>query len=226
MTTALTIIDRAYTILGYKDAGEPLSADDANQGLNALNSMVDSWNTQRLFIVSTLEIVGTVSGISAGVGPALAFNTLNPVTAENGGFARIGGIDYPIEMIDRQTYAGLTLKTVQSTFPQYAYFDRQLPTSTLYFYPVPSAAVQVHIPFQVQLTAFADLATDYGLAQGYQRALELSLAEELSMGLRDLPAVVVRNAANARRAIRRSNVDVPLLNVMPQNTRFNIYSGM
>jgi hypothetical protein len=226
MTTALTIIDRAYTIFGYKDAGEPLSADDANQGLNALNSMVDSWNTQRLFIVSTVEIVGTVSGAPAGVGPALTFNTINPVTVENGAFTRVGGVDYPIEMIDRQTYAGLTLKTVTSTFPQYAYFDRQLPTSTIYFYPVPSAAVQVYLPCQVQLSAFADLVTDYSIAQGYQRALELSLAEELAMGLRDLPAVVVRNAANARRVIRRSNVEVPLLNVMPQNTRFNIYSGM
>jgi hypothetical protein len=86
--------------------------------------------------------------------------------------------------------------------------------------------VQVYLPCQVQLSAFADLVTDYSIAQGYQRALELSLAEELAMGLRDLPAVVVRNAANARRVIRRSNVEVPLLNVMPQNTRFNIYSGM
>lgn len=226
MTTAATIIERAYSIFGYKDAGEALSGADANYALGVLNGMIDSWNTQRLFIVSVVLVTGTVSGVSAGVGPALAFNTPNPVAVENGGFARVGGVDYPIELIDRQTYDGLTLKTVQSTFPQYAYFDRSLPTSTLYFYPVPSAAIQVYMPFQVQLTAFADIDTDYNLALGYKRALELSLAEELSMGMRELPAVVVKNAANARRAIRRSNVEVPLLNAMPENVRFNIYSGL
>ena len=39
MTTALQIIDRAYSLLGYKAAGEVLSSDDANYGLEALNAI-------------------------------------------------------------------------------------------------------------------------------------------------------------------------------------------
>ena len=226
MTTALSIINRAYSVIGFKAAGETLSGEDSSEALDALNSLIDSWNTQRLLIPTVDEVIGSVTGASATVGPGLVFNTPNPVDIEAGGFARIGGIDYPIELIDRQTYAGLAVKTVSSTFPQYAYFDKGNPTSTVYFYPAPSGAVTIYLPFQVQLSAFVDLTTDYKLLPGYQLALQLSLAEELAMGIRDVPALVARKASNARRVIRRSNVDVPLLNVMPRGVRFNIYSGL
>ena len=60
MTTALQIIDRAYALLGYKAAGEALSSDDADYALDALNAMLDGWNTQSMCIVSADEIVGTM----------------------------------------------------------------------------------------------------------------------------------------------------------------------
>lgn len=226
MTTALTIINRAYSLLGYKAAGEALGAEDTFYALDALNAMVDGWNTQRMFIVTVDDVVGTVSGVSANVGLGQTFDTVRPVTVENGAFTRLNGIDYPIEWIDRETYADISLKTVQSSFPQYAFYNNALPIGTVYFYPAPVAPVEVHLPLQVQLTAFADIATDYTLAPGYQKALEYSLAEELAPGIRPVDPPLMRIAANARRAIRRTNVEVPLLSPMPQNVRFNIYSGL
>lgn len=226
MTTALTIINRAYSLLGYKAAGEALSGEDATYALDALNSMIDSWNTQRLFIVSVEPVVGTVSSISADVGPGLTFDTVRPVSAENGAFSRVDGVDYQIEWIDRETYASISLKTVTSSFPQYGFYDNSLPNGVVYFYPVPTGPIEIHIPFQVQLSAFADVTTEYTLAPGYQLALEYSLAEELAPGIKPIDALMARKAMNARRAIRRSNVEVPLLNPMPQNMRFNIFSGL
>lgn len=224
--TALDIINRAYTLLGVKAAGESLSADDRQYALDALNALVDSWNTQRLFIVTVQEVVANVSGATATVGSGGTFNTTRPVDVENGAFSRVNGIDYSIDWIDRVTYERLTLKTTTSTFPQYAYFDRNLPTATVYFYPVPSAAVEIHLPLQVQLTQFADLITSYTMAPGYQRALEYSLAEELAPGIRGVDPLITRLAANARRAIRRTNVDVPQMNADLRNVRFNIYAGV
>ena len=226
MTTALQIIDRAYALLGYKAAGEALGSDDADYALDALNAMLDGWNTQSMCIVSADEIVGTVSGATAGVGPGLVFDTPRSVEVLDGSFTRMGGIDYPVKWIDRETYANISLKTVQSTFPEYAYFDGAMPTSTVYFYPVPSTPVEFHLALQVQLTAFADLATDYPLAPGYLKALQYSLAEELSPGIKDLPMLIMRTAASARRAIRRTNVHVAQLDSGIINARFNIYSGL
>lgn len=224
--TALDIIERAYSLLGFKAAGEPLSADDADYGLSALNSMIDSWNTQRLCIVTVEEAVASVSGQTATVGPGQTFNVARPVDVEDGAFSRLSGIDYSIEWIDRVTYERLSLKTVSSSFPQYAYYDRNMPIGTVYFYPVPSGAIEVHLPLQVQLSEFASLATDLTLAPGYARALAYSLAEELAPGLKPLDPQIARTAFIARRAIRRTNVELPLMNADLRNVRFNIYSGL
>lgn len=225
MTTALQIIDRAYSLLGYKPAGEVLSADDADYGLQALNAMLDGWNTQAMCIVSVGEVVASISSISATVGPGKDFDTPRPVQVEDGAFSRINGIDYPVKWIDRATYANIPLKTVQSSFPHYAYYDANMTTATVYFHPVPAGGVVFHMPVQTQLTAFSNLSTDYPLAPGYTKAMQYSLAEELAPGIKELPLSVMRTAANARRAIRRTNVDVALLDTGIQNVRFNIYSG-
>lgn len=226
MTTALQIIDRAYSLLGYKAAGEVLSSDDANYGLEALNAMLDGWQTQSMYIVSKGAVVATVSGVSATVGPGMIFDTPRPVRIEDGSFTRLNGVDYEVKEIDRETYASISLKTVSSTFPQYIYYDGNMPTANLFFYPAPVAGVEFHLAVQTQLTAFADLATVYPLAPGYAKALQYSLAEELAPGIKEVPMSVMRIAANARRAIRRTNVDVPLLDSGVQNARFNIYSGL
>lgn len=226
MTTALQIIERSYSLLGFKAAGETLGSDDAAYALDALNAMLDGWNTQRLFIVSVDEVVATISTVSATVGTGQDFNTPRPVDVEAGSFTRIGGLDYPVKWIYRETYATIPLKTVRATFPQYAYYDANMPIGHVYFYPLPNGPVEFHLAIQVQLSAFADLTTNYTLAPGYLKALQYSLAEELSPGIKELPASVVRMAANARRAIRRTNVNVGQLDSGIINARFNIYSGL
>lgn len=226
MTTALQIIERAYSLLGYKDASEPLTGADTEYALGVLNTMIDGWSTQSLFIVSTAEVVASITGASAGVGPGLTFDTPRPVRVEDGSFSRIGGVDYPVKWIDRETYAGISLKQVQADFPQYAHYDAGMASGTVYFYPLPMAGAEFHLAVQVPLAAFADLTTNYPLPPGYEKALQYSLAEELSPGVKDLPVSVVRAAANARRAIRRTNVSVPLLDSGIENARFNIYSGL
>lgn len=226
MTTALQIIDRAYALLGFKAAGEPLSADDAAYALDALNVMIDGWNTQSLFIVSVGEVVAMISGVSATVGPGMTFDTPRPTQVEVGAFTRIGGIDYPVKWIDREAYARIALKTVQSSFPQYAYYDANMPTASIFFYPQAAGSLEFHLPLQTQMTAFDNLSTDYPLAPGYAKALQYSLAEELAPGIKELPVSLMRAAANARRAIRKTNVNVAQLDTGVQNARFNIYSGL
>lgn len=224
--SAQSLIERAYTMIGYKAAGEALSGPDIADALGVLNGMLDAWNAQRLFIVTVNEVVATVAGGTASIGPGMEFGVPRPVRIENGAFARMNGVDYPIQWIDRETYARITLKTVQSSFPQYAYYDANLPTATIFFYPVPLVPIDVHLPLQQTLQQFLDPETAYFMAPGYKRALEYSLAEELSIGYRALDPNIARLGANARRAIRRTNVDVPQMNVDLPNVRFNIYSGL
>lgn len=211
MATASDIIDRAYALIGFKDAGEALSGADAQYALGALNDMIDAWNTQRLFIYTIAEVVASASGLPIAIGPGMAINTARPVTMEAGSFARIAGLDYPITWIDDEQYQGIAIKNMSSAIPQFGHYDGGNPTGTISLWPYQTTPTELHLMVRQQLAAFPDMATDVPLAQGYKNAIQYSLAEELASGVRELPALVAKKAILYRRAIRITNVNVPLL---------------
>lgn len=211
MANATDLINRAYSLIGFKDPGEALSASDADYALNVLNDMIDSWNTQRLFIYTITEVVATVSGLPITIGPGMAISTARPVTMESGSFARILGLDYPITWIDNEQYQAIPIKSLSTSIPQYGFYDGGNPMGNIYLWPYQTTATELHLMVRSQLGAFADLITDVPLVQGYALALQYSLAEELAVGVREISPLLVRKAAAARRAIRHSNVGVPLL---------------
>lgn len=213
MTTANSLIDRAYSLLGYKDPGEALSGADAAYALSALNDMIDSWNTQGYFIVTVSDVVTTVSGLPITIGPSMAIDVPRPTEMKAGAFVRSGGVDFPIEWISREEYDSITVKSISSNIPAYGYYDAGLPTGNIYLWPYSLAGAELHLPLNSSLSEFADLSTDYNLAPGYRKAISYSLAEELSPGVRELPAQVAKQAFLARKAIRRTNVRVPLLDL-------------
>lgn len=213
MTTALEIIDRAYSLLGFKAAGEALSADDAAYGLDALNTVLDSWNTQRLFAFTLSEVIATVSGLPIPIGPGLAISTPRPVTMENGSFARIMGLDYPITWLTLEQYQAIPIKDLSTSIPQYGFYDGNHPTGSIYLWPYQKTPTELHLMVRSQLAYFSDLSTDVPLAQGYKAALQYTLAEELAPGVREAPMLLLKKAAMYRRAIRITNVSVPLLQV-------------
>lgn len=211
MATASDIIDRAYGLIGFKDAGEPLSGADAQYALGVLNDMLDAWNTQRLFIYTIMEVVASASGRPIAIGPGLAIDTARPVAMENGSFARIMGLDYPITWLTSEQYQAIPIKNMAMAIPQYGFYDGGNPTGSIYLWPYQSTPTELHLMVRQQLAAFPDMATDVPLAQGYKQAIQYSLAEELAPGVRELPALVAKKAALYRRAIRITNVSVPLL---------------
>ena len=218
--SAQAIIDRAYSILGYKAAGESLSGEETAYALDVMNSLIDSWNTQSMFMVSVVESVALVSSASATIGTGLTFDVPRPTMIKEGAFARLNNIDYPIQVVDRATYERIVQKTIKGTFPQCAYYDAAAVTPTVYFYPVPVLPVEVHLPVAVYLSEFELPTTEFSLVPGYRKALEYSLAEELAPGIKDLSPTVIRMAANARRFIRRTNAVVPMLDInVPTNQR-------
>lgn len=211
MSTARQIIERAYIAIGYKDPSEPLNGQDTNYALDVLNSMIDGWNTQNLYILSNNELVTTTSVSPVTIGVSQTINTPRPVSLIDTSFVRINNIDYPLTIIGDQEYNAICLKTIPSTIPIYAYYDRGSPIGKIYLYPIPSVSVEIHIFCNSQLSQFANLDTDYSLAQGYFNALFLSLAEQLTLGVNEASPMLIKQAWSARHAIKKSNVEVPLL---------------
>ena len=215
MTTALQIVNRAAEILGYKDPDETLSGNDGNNFLGVLNDLVDAWNTQRMFIVAVVETVQSVSGLPITIGSGGTINVTRPVRMEDGAYIRLSGSDYPIHWVSRAEYDNIVVKSTAGNIACYGYYEPALPLGKIYLWPYPSSAVELHLQLQTQLTQFADLATDYTLAPGYKRALEYSLAEELAPGRRELSQKAQQIAATARKAIRRTNVEIPQQSLAP-----------
>jgi len=209
MTQALAIINRAYDLIGYKDPDEPLTGSDSQSGLDALNSMIDAWQGMPLYVYAVEYLVQTVSGDPITIGTGGTLNTERPVSIPNGGFVRAGGIDYGFTMIDREAWASISLKSLNTPWPSFCYYEPALPLGNLYFYPQ-MVDMELHLPLPKRVSQFDDLQTDYTLEKGYRIALEYSLAEELAPGKTTLEPIIVRKAAQYRKAIQRS--EIPLLN--------------
>lgn len=209
MPTAQAIINRACDLFGYKDPSESLSSSDSTNFLGVLNDMLDGWNTQRLYMVNIGEVVQTVSGLPITIGPTGTINVPRPSQMEDGAFIRMNGSDYPVRWISQIEYDEIIIKSQAGVLAYCGYYDPEVPLGKIYLWPQPVAPVELHLQIQQQLTSFADLTTNYTFAVGYSKALAYSLAEELAPGKRELSPSVIRLAYAARRAIRRSNVDVP-----------------
>lgn len=209
-TTVLDLCTRAGKLIGAFAAGEQLPADDANDIFAALNSMLDSWSTERLFLyVITQDILTlTPSQQSYTVGPTgNLVTTARPLSVEDDTFIRVTGTDYPVMILSPAQYRAIPNKAAPPTnLPLSMFYDPTWPNGTLYFWPPPTAGTQLYLYSQQPLAAFTGLAQTFSYPPGYQRALEYSLAEEIAP-LFDVTVQpqVARTAAVARRNLKRIN---------------------
>lgn len=210
--TALDIINRAAELIGYKDVDESLTATEKSNFLGVLNSIVDTWNSQRLYITQVEETATNVSSSPVTIGTSMTINVPRPVVIEAGSFIRSSGTDYPLKWMTREEYNAIADKSSTSSIPTHAYYNRDIPTGYIYLYPVPSTTVALHLQLRTMLSEFADTSTSYSLAPGFKKALVYTLAEELAPGRRPLDPQIARIAANSRRVIKRANHVIAPLN--------------
>jgi len=228
--TALDMIKKAMRLIGALGQGEFPTSSEADDGLNALNSMMDSWTTERLMIYQLLEESFTWASGNASrtMGSGGDFDTTAPVKLDSG-FSRISGVDYPFRIVEKNVYDGIASKTVQSTYPDLIYFQDGNPLVTLYGYPVPSANLEIHLNTWKILQVFTALTDSYALPQGYQRAIEYNLALEIAaeFGV-DVPARVEKIAMESKGNIKRINSAPIIARIDEANVagtrRYNIFS--
>lgn len=208
------MITRAMRLAGVFTKNTAPDDDEAADGLAALNAMLDSWSTERLFVY---YIVDESLTLSAGdgqytMGSGGDLNTTAPTRIDPSCVIRLNDLDYPLSIIDNQAWAAITAKTIQSNIPIYLFPDMQYPLVYLNFWPVPSTTATCRVRSWKQLQTFADLTTSLSLPKGYQRAIEYSLAEEFGPEFSvDIPDDVRRIASLARRNIKRINEVTPIM---------------
>ena len=234
-STAHDIIRGAMRLIGAVDPGEPLTAAEADDGLEALNEMLESWSNERLAVPQILqENFALVSGTASyTIGSGATFNTTRPLDILSA-FIRDDGYDYPLRILDREEYDAITYKAA-SFQPEALYYQPSVANGIIYLHGVPAKTYSVtnglYINSMKQLQRFAALTTDIVLPPGYKRAIKYNLAPELAPEYnRKVPDAVLAIARESKAAIKRLNSRTPKLSLAHAgfasgDSGFNINTG-
>jgi len=237
--TAGDQINRALRLLGILAEGETPSASMSQDALMALNQMIDSWNTERLAVFSTIDQIVNwpVNQINATLGPSGSLVRLNgtavrPILVDDATYFRDPqtNVSYGIKLINQQQYDGIAVKTVTSTYPQVMFINMTYPDIDIYIYPKPTRLLEFHFISVEELTQPANLATNILFPPGYLRAFTYNLACEIApeFGVEPSPQVARIAMASKRNLKRINNPDDVMAmpySLIATRQRFNVYSG-
>lgn len=227
MTTARTIIKKALQKIGAIVKNEDPSSDEASDGLDALNGLIDSWSNYSLNIYArTWESFTLTSGIgSYTIGSSGDFNTARPTNIVQS-YIRNGSIDTSVAITDDESYNTITYKSLTG-IPEFLNYDGGYPLGKIRLYPVPSSGYSLFLLSEKPLTTFTTLDTVLSMPPGTERALIYNLAIELAPEYsQKVDAVTLKIANESLGAIRTKTAQVRGIDFYPQTLLVrNIYSG-
>ena len=232
--TAGDQINRALRLLGVLAENETPSAAMSQDGLMAMNQMVDSWNTERLSVFCTQDQIFTwpAGEYIRTLGPSGDFVGLRPVLLDEATYYRDPGtnVSFGIKFINQQQYDGIAVKTVTSTYPQVIFVNMGFPDVTMSIYPRPTRDLEWHFVSVQKLDEPATLVTDLLFPPGYLRAFTYNLAMEMApeYGVEPSPQVQ-RIAMTSKRNLKRINNPDDIMSMpyslVASRQRFNVYAG-
>jgi hypothetical protein len=235
--TAASLIRQALLKLGVLAGNEEPDASQGQDGLIALNNLVDGWAGERLMIPVTAPVTlsWTANQISRTIGPSGNFAQAKPIEVEGASYVIPGSSpaqEVSLAVLNVDQYFLQPVKTLTSTLPTELYYDRDSINSengTLFLWPVPTQTLSIVILIPSSLTAFADLDTTYQMPTTYPRALVYNLATEIApdYGVSPLPAVE-RTAMGSKRLVKSLNTLPAVLSVdealAPRGGSYDVYS--
>lgn len=222
MTTAQDIINGALKDIGVIASGEAASGSDASDALELLNQLIGQWQVTGLNVYALRDLSFPASGaVSYTIGAGGTIDAARP-SQVIAAFWREGGADRPLTVINAfEDYQSIEDKS-QTGSPDAIYYQPTYPLGNIYVYPLPTGG-DVHLTIKESLQTFVDFSDAVSLPPEYLSALRFTLAELLclSFGVQLRPELA-RQAAKARKVIKRQNVQIPALQ-MPEAITANHY---
>lgn len=229
MATAGDIITRALRSLSVLAQGESADSDQLSDGLVSLNDMLVAWSNERLTVYKTVQesiaLVGGQSAYDIGSG-ATSINTVRPIKIE-GAFIRLGGVDYPLQILTREQYNEISNKSLSSDLPCALYYDPGFPTSNIRIYPAPTGGT-LYFDSWKPFSAFSTVSDAVSLPPGYDRALRLNLAVEMMPDYQVQNPMVLGLAKESKAGLKRANHNPAVMSFdasIPLNGNYDIRVG-
>lgn len=216
MSTASDLIRGSLRLIGAVAPGETPTSAEIDEGLSALNEMVDSWSNDGHMIFEEKRESFTLSSGTADytIGSGADFDTARPQIVLRASAKEIGDeTELPVAVIyESDEWQRISYKTTQSEIALAIYWQPEYPNGKISIWPVPNAASTLILYSLKPLSTFATSATTVSLPPGYYRALRYNLAVELAAEYgRELDPRVDRIAVESKAALARLNTRPVLL---------------
>ena len=211
MAEVRDIVTAALRELGVKAAGEVVTADEANSGLEELNRLVDQWAGERLLIYRVTRTTWTISATqNYTVGTGGTVNVVRPVYLDHVNLIDTStdpDQETPLTPLTDDGWAAITQKAATSTQPTNWYYNPTFPLGTLSLWPVPSSATLQGALYAPQQTSeFASLDEVISLPPGYRRMLVKNLARDLAPSYgRPVHPELKEEAIESKATVKRNN---------------------
>lgn len=214
MATAQSLIQTALELLGVYASGEVMSAADSSRGLQVLNAMMDSWSNDSLFCYAIQEtsfplVVGQAQYTLGPGGQIDAPRPLKIITGPGAAYIQDTNLNnYPVEVIPRDKWNMIGLRTNTSNIPDTMFYDPQFPLGIINIFPVPLITYTVFFDAYLQLSDFADLTTTMTLPSGYEAAIYSNLAIWMKPFFKDaqIDPIILELASQTKGSIKRTNI--------------------
>lgn len=224
MATVREVCTGALRLLGVTQPGRAPSAQDMQNAVYALKSMLESWSTQDLNIFQTTTLVFDFVPNQAtyALGPTGDWVTTRPMHMAYCylRYAQASGtpIDMPITILNDSQRASISAKTITSSIPTTVYYNAEMPNAKLTFWPIPTTTYQAVIWCDEPLESFDNLSDDLNFPRGYEQAIRYNLAVRLAPEYGKTVGEEIAAIAS------KSTSDLKSINVTPRYLRCQDYA--
>lgn len=182
-TFAGTVTNGSATITAASVPADMVAGGDISGAGIADGTTIVSFNSGLSTV--TMSLVGTSSPGAQQIAYTIPgdFKTERPLRVTQA-FTRIttqgSGLDYPIEIIDRNQYARIGFKAIAAPWPIALWYNPTFPLGEMFFYQNPSGGGELHLFNSNILSNLPDLTTQVVMPPGYNRFLKRKLARDLA----------------------------------------------
>lgn len=182
-------IDSALRKIGVLTAQDEASPADHQLGLDTLNRIIDSYNTENLIVTYLQDVplneptAGWTASITIGIGQQI--DTSAPVQIE-GLFWREGGTDYKSDVMAYNQWSDITTKS-NIKIPRRHYIQRMDEDNIkIYFDAIPQNGLVLHSLAKMPYTGVNGVGKEYlptddiNWTTGFEKMLMYRLAVELA----------------------------------------------
>ena len=228
--TIRDLIRRSLVLIGVLGEGESPSAEMQADAFLSLKEMLESWSIDSLNIPTQIreEFALVANQASYTFGLTGNFNSARPTRIRRAAVID-NGSEIPIEIINLDQWADISVKSQTSTLPTDLYLEGSSPFATVNLYPIPSEVKTLVLYSDKPLLSTVTVDSVLTFPPGYTRAIRYNLAIELAdeyskVTPGSVPVIAARSLASIKRQNSKPIYLTPDLTSGSQSN-YNIHTG-